>query len=146
MSDGTLSVRRRQPKPSEAAASSSQPFSVDSLRSGAFETFLGTDFAMIGKGQVKGKERFKPLGDIDEFKHETRRKKKLRDYDKFLKGFRYSAALDAVTRKVRCVPARTFRVISLNITIIANPTFDIFLCDTRAYLSRRFENSSSRER
>ena len=48
----------------------------------------------------KGKGKAKPIGDFDELKVESRRKKRLRDYDRFLKNFKYSAALDAVLRKV----------------------------------------------
>lgn len=101
MSDGTLSVRRRQPKASQTDASS-DPFSLASLRAGTFESFLGGSLPAIGTGTIKrkGKERAKPIGDVDEFTVESRRKKKLREYDKLLKTFKYSAALDAVLRKV----------------------------------------------
>ena len=99
MSDGTLSVRRRQPKASEPAAQ--DLFSVASLRSGAFESFLGGALPTLGQGRVKEKKKSKPVGDVDELKVESQRKKRLRDYDKLLKNFKYSAALDAVLRKVR---------------------------------------------
>lgn len=100
MTDGTLSVRRRQPKASESA---NEPFSVASLRAGSFETFLGGAVPAIGEGRFrdKGKAKAKPVGDVDEFKVESRRKKKLREYDRLLKNFKYSAALDSVLRKVR---------------------------------------------
>lgn len=97
MSDGTLSVRRRQPKASEAA----DGLPVSALRSGTFETFLGATLPGIGQGTVRGKRNKKPLGDSNEFRVESRRVKRLKDYDRLLKGFKYSAALDAVLRKVR---------------------------------------------
>lgn len=100
MSDGTLSVRRRQPKASESAAG---PLSRGILRSGTFESFLGSgSLTGIGTGRFreKGKEKAKPIGDVDEFKVEARRKRKLRTYDKLLKNFKYSAALDSVLMKV----------------------------------------------
>lgn len=101
MSDGTLSVRRRQAKASE---SSSDPFSLSSLRSGTFESFLssGSPFPALGSGRVreKGKAKAKPVGDVDEFKVEARRKRKLRAYDRLLKNFKYAAALDSVLMKV----------------------------------------------
>ena len=99
MSDGTLSVRRRQPKPSDP---SSDPFSVESLRTGAFETFLGGSplGLTLGQGIIKGKAKAKPIGDVDEFKVESRRKRKLRAYDRLLKNFKYGAALDSVLMKV----------------------------------------------
>ena len=100
MSDGTLSVRRRRPKASENA---SDPLSIDVLRSGTFESFLGGgSLASIGTGRFreKGKGKAKPVGDVDELKIEARRKRKLRTYDKLLKNFKYSAALDSVLMKV----------------------------------------------
>jgi U3 small nucleolar RNA-associated protein 15 len=39
-------------------------------------------------------------GDLDEFRVEGRRSKRLKEYDQLLKGFKYSAALDSVLRKV----------------------------------------------
>lgn len=98
MSDGTLSVRRRQPKESE---STSNPLLVSSLRSGTYETFLGGGtLSSIGEGRFREKKKAKPVGDIDEIKVEARRKKRLRNYDRLLKNFKYSAALDAVLQKV----------------------------------------------
>lgn len=99
MSDGTLSVRRRQPKVSEASAQNF-PFSAAALRTGAFESFLGTTLPSIGQGHVRQKGKSKPLGDADELRVESKRKKRLKEYDKLLKGFKYSAALDSVLRKV----------------------------------------------
>ncbi|KAH8118572.1 WD40 repeat-like protein [Phellopilus nigrolimitatus] len=109
MSDGTLSVRRRQPKASE---SSSEPFSLASLRSGTFESFLDSTLPSIGQGRFreKGKAKAKPVGDFDEFKVEARRKRKLREYDRLLKNFKYSAALDSVLRK-QVPPTTAFSLI-----------------------------------
>lgn len=98
MSDGTLSVRRRQPKASEPA--SNDFFSPTVLRSGAFESFLG-GMSTLGQGKGREKGKAKPIGDQDEFRVERRRKKRLHEYDRLLKGFKYSAALDSVLRKVR---------------------------------------------
>lgn len=98
MSDGTLSVRRRQPKSSENAASE---FSASALRSGTFESFLGNTLPALGQGTLRSKVKSKPLGDVDEFRVESRRTKRLKEYDRLLKGFKYSAALDSVLRKVR---------------------------------------------
>jgi len=58
----------------------------------------------IGQGHVKQKGKSKPIGDVDEFRIEARRKKKLREYDKLLKSFKYSTALDSILRKVKAVP------------------------------------------
>ena len=93
MSDGTLSIRRRQEKGNQALTSTSHQ--------GVFDSFLGAKLPAVGEGAVHGKMLSKPLGDIDELRVENRRTKRLKDYDRFLKNFKYSAALDSVLRKVR---------------------------------------------
>lgn len=98
MTDGTLSVRRRQAKASESAAN--DLFSPAVLRTGAYESFLGS-LGSIGQGHVKSKQKSKPVGDVDEFRVESKRKKRLKEYDRLLKSFNYSDALDSVLRKVR---------------------------------------------
>ena len=70
------------------------------MKAGTFGSFLGV-LPNIGQGHVKQKGKSKPIGDVDEFRIEARRKKKLREYDKLLKSFKYSAALDSILRKVR---------------------------------------------
>lgn len=96
MSDGTLSVRRRQIKASEGT---SDLLGDAILRSGAFESFLGS-LPALGQGRVKSKQKSRPMGDVDELRVETKRKRRLREYDRLLKNFKYSAALDSVLRKV----------------------------------------------
>lgn len=98
MSDGTLSIRRRQAKPSDAAAGEFE-IPLAALKAGTFDSFLGM-LPNIGQGHVRQKGKSKPIGDVDELRIEARRKKKLRDYDKLLKSFKYSAALDSILRKV----------------------------------------------
>lgn len=56
----------------------------------------------IGERNLQRTTRSKPIGDVNEIKVEGRRKKKLREYDRLLKNFKYGAALDSVLRKV-CV-------------------------------------------
>lgn len=77
------------------------PFSSASLKSGTFESFLGGTLPAIGQGKVKGKGKAKAVGDVDELRVESRRTKRLKEFDRLLKGFKYSAALDSVLRKVR---------------------------------------------
>ncbi|KAF9075755.1 WD40 repeat-like protein [Rhodocollybia butyracea] len=108
MSDGTLSVRRRNPKASEAQSDAS--LAAAALRSGAYESFLGGSLPTIGHGTIKEKGRAKPLGDANEFRIESRRAKRLKGYDKLLKSFKYSAALDSVLRK-HVPPTTTFALI-----------------------------------
>lgn len=106
MSDGTLSVRRRQLKPSQASADAAM---TDTLKSGAFETFLGS--GTIGQGRsTKSKQKSTVTGEVAEFKVEARRKKRLKQFDKLMKGFKYSAALDSVLRK-KIPPTTTFSLI-----------------------------------
>lgn len=102
MSDGTLSLRRRDPKASELASSNLQN---TALKSGAYEYFA--DFENIfGTGHVKDKSAAtrgreeRVIGAVDEFRVESVKRKKLRPYDKFLKEFKYGAALDAVMENV----------------------------------------------
>jgi U3 small nucleolar RNA-associated protein 15 len=86
---------------SEAAASG-LPFSSAALRSGTFESFLGNTLPAIGQGHVRDKGKGKGIsgGDVDELRVESRRTKRLKEFDRLLKGFKYSAALDSVLLKV----------------------------------------------
>jgi U3 small nucleolar RNA-associated protein 15 len=104
MSDGTLSVRRRQPKASETMIG--DPLS---LRSGASEFFLGGSVPRIGRVREKGRAKSTHLVDFEEFRVESRRTNRLKDYDKLLKTFKYSAALDSVLRKVSACIMRLTR-------------------------------------
>ncbi|TCD69675.1 hypothetical protein EIP91_006692 [Steccherinum ochraceum] len=107
MSDGTLSVRRRQQKASETKAS--DLLGITASRTGAYESFLGA-LPTIGQGQVKSKGKAKAVGDANEFRVESKRKKRLKEYDRLLKSFQYSAALDSVLRQ-NVPPTTTFSLI-----------------------------------
>ncbi|KAH9938157.1 WD40 repeat-like protein [Fomitopsis serialis] len=107
MADGTLSIRRRQPKATESAAYEQ---SLAAARAGAYDSLLTGVLPNIGQGRVKQKTKSKPVGDMDEIKVESRRKKRLRQYDKFLKSFKYSAALDSVL-KSQVPPTTAFSLI-----------------------------------
>lgn len=109
MTDGTLSLRRRDPKAAELAA---QEAKKSILSTGAYEYFADVE-SVFGTGHVKslqqdgqnqGQQRqgATTMATVDEFRVENVRRKKLKDYDKFLKTFKYGAALDAVMVKVRC--------------------------------------------
>ena len=102
MSDGTLSIRRRDSKASEKDDMESV-IPSEALRSGAYESFLGGSLTAVGEGHtrrdIKGKS--KVIGNVDEFRVESRRKRRLREYDRLLKSFKYGAALDSVLRKAR---------------------------------------------
>jgi len=62
------------------------------------------------QGKGKGKQP-STAGILDEFRVEQRRQKRLREYDRLLKTFKYAAALDAVLRK-NVPPTTTFSLIS----------------------------------
>ena len=98
MTDGTLSVRRRDPKASEAAA---QDAKQSAIAGGSYEYFAEME-TVFGTGHVKAKGKDLPLvvGPADEFRVETRRTARLKEFDRFLKAFKYSAALDAGVKKV----------------------------------------------
>lgn len=100
MSDGTLSIRRRDPKASQTDATDSL-IPSEALRSGTYESFLGGALSAIGEGRTRRdtKGKSKTLGAVDEFRVESRRKRRLRDYDRLLKSFKYGPALDSVLRK-----------------------------------------------
>ncbi|KAH9977795.1 WD40-repeat-containing domain protein [Lactifluus volemus] len=118
MSDGTLSVRRRQPKASEMEAANG-PLSAASLRAVTLDSFLGGVLPNIGQPRVRDRTKKKPVGDVDEFKVESKRRRRLKEYDRFLKGFKYSAALDSALRRTwfdhsgfqQVPPATTFALI-----------------------------------
>ncbi|TRM67787.1 WD40-repeat-containing domain protein [Schizophyllum amplum] len=104
MADGTLSVRRRQPRRKDAAEED-----AGLLTGTAYEAFLGGS-ATIGQGAIRAKGKAKAAGETGEFRVESRRRRRLRDYDRLLKAFKYSAALDAVLKK-NVPPSTTFAVI-----------------------------------
>ena len=86
MSDGTLSVRRRQPKGAEVQ-----------------EQVNPTDIYVGISGDLNPVARRslpKATSDAGELRMVTQSVKKLKVYDKFLKAFKYSAALDSVLKKV----------------------------------------------
>jgi len=98
MTDGTLAVRRRDPKQSESQAIETKQ---RALSSGAYEYFAEME-SIFGKGHIKkkGKDLPEVVGAVDEIKIESRRKDKLKVFDKHLKSFKYSAALDSGIQKV----------------------------------------------
>ncbi|WVN89670.1 uncharacterized protein L203_104900 [Cryptococcus depauperatus CBS 7841] len=108
LSDGTLSVRRRVPKVSEITSEAAQNTAITNGTYGYFadmEAIFGTGYI-----KAKGKDKGPAVGPADEFRVETRRKKRLRDFDKYLKTFKYSAALDAgLNKNVR--PTTAFALI-----------------------------------
>ncbi|KAF8165304.1 WD40-repeat-containing domain protein [Crassisporium funariophilum] len=99
MSDGTLSIRRRQPKPSEIKADQGRLDALD----------ISADIK-LGHGSLKPSAARQPLADAVELRFESQTSKKLKEYDRFLKNFKYSAALDSVLKK-NVPPTTTFSLI-----------------------------------
>ncbi|KAI0307174.1 WD40-repeat-containing domain protein [Multifurca ochricompacta] len=81
-----------------------------SLRAATLESFLGGALSGTGQSHVRSYAKDKPVGDVDEFKVENKRRRRLKEYDRLLKGFKYSAALDSALQK-KVPPATTFALI-----------------------------------
>lgn len=101
MTDGTLAVRRRDPKTSETTALEAKQ---SALASGSYEYFAEME-TIFGTGHIKKKGKDLPavVGAVDEVKIESRRREKLKAFDRYLKAFKYSAALDSGIGKVSTV-------------------------------------------
>lgn len=98
MTDGTLSIRRRNPKATESRSLEDEK---EALRAGSFEFFATGMLGNLGEGHVKPKLRNKtPQGAPGELKIVPQKKKRLKEHDRLLKSFKYRAALDSVLRKV----------------------------------------------
>ncbi|KAG8909249.1 hypothetical protein FRC00_010451, partial [Tulasnella sp. 408] len=90
MSDGTLSVRRRNTSEEEAQAAAARK---EVARTGDFESML----EKIGEPEyLSQRPATKPKGDPDEAKLAKEHRQKLTEYDQLLKQFKYGEALDAV--------------------------------------------------
>jgi len=96
MSDGTLSVRRRQPKATKAQG--------EQLNSSDVYADIPGDLRSIPRRLPKA------MRDAGELQMITQPVKKLKEYDKLLKAFKYSSALDTVLKK-NVPPATTFSLI-----------------------------------
>lgn len=90
MSDGTLSIRRRDPKASEIAQKEQDHPNVTAILSDI----------NVGYVVTPQTSSHKALADKGERRLESQTSKKLKEYDKLLKNFKYSAALDSVLKKV----------------------------------------------
>lgn len=100
MADGTLCIRKRDVKASELERREAERAAMNA---GAYEYFMQGAAAHQQQGVNKVKAG-------DDIRVESLRKKKLQDYDKYLKAFRYSDALDAALRK-GVAPSVTFGLI-----------------------------------
>lgn len=130
MTDGTLSVRRRDPKATEVSAEEAKQTAISA---GSYEYFADME-NIFGKGYVKakGKDKAPVVGPADEFKVEGRRKEKLRDFEKFLKAFKYTAALDAGLQKVSKAARSLLRFHTADLNLLGRSTFGHFRSDTGA--------------
>ncbi|KAF9485314.1 WD40 repeat-like protein [Pholiota conissans] len=89
MSDGTLSIRRRDPKASDFTQNDEGHPSVTSLLSNI----------NVGHGISSQTSSQNIVADKGERRLESQNSKIFKEYDKFLKTFRYSDALDSVLKK-----------------------------------------------
>lgn len=127
MSDGTLSVRRRQPKANEV-----QEEKVN---------FSDIYVEIPGDPKPAGRRLPQATRDAGEVRMVSQSVKKLKEYDKFLKAFKYSAALDAVLKKVEIL----FMIAGFLLTFILERTASHnFLLNTRTHTSGWTENCLGR--
>lgn len=130
MSDGTLSIRRRQAKGKETEVSP-----LDSL-----------NLIHVGEGAVSKQRGGKAIGDVGEIRvSENKKQKKLKAYDRFLKGFKYSAALDSVLGTVRAINHCQGPPL-LNTTTVERTAGRHICSHQRAHSPRWPENRAFRER
>ena len=87
MSDGTLSIRRRQPKATESQG--------EQINFSEIYADIPGELKPIARRSLP-----KATRDAGELRMVTQPVKKLKEYDKLLKAFKYSAALDIVLKKV----------------------------------------------
>jgi len=119
MSDGTLSVRRRDTKASDDPRETRSRFDVPTTLSD-----INT-----GYGRMPQNTPFKISADAGEQRLQVQTSTKLKEHDKLLKNFKYSAALDSVLKKVGSlmfVPA--FKVVK---SIVECATLHNFFLDKR---------------
>ncbi|CAO1613399.1 unnamed protein product [Parajaminaea phylloscopi] len=105
MADGTLCVRKRELKKSEEEARNLQRTALQGGAGGGVGPGLDAFLPFAGVGDGDGSHRRADaeakraaLARHDDVRAETVRARRLKPYDRLLKGFRYSEALDAVLR------------------------------------------------
>jgi hypothetical protein len=131
MSDGTLSVRRRQPKATETEG----------------EQVNSSDIYADIPGDLKPATRRslpKTTRGAGELRMVTQPVKKLKEYDKLLKAFKYSAALDTVLKKVSIFSLIADFFLTSFISIPECTAGHDFLPNTRTYTSRWAKNCLGR--
>ncbi|CDZ98815.1 Conserved WD40 repeat-containing protein [Phaffia rhodozyma] len=116
LSDSTLSIRQRAP-PKNAPSSSAFPADDTPLNPSTYTSFLsaGADLGQLIQtaetGRVKDKGKQKSAGEVGEIRvSDQKRNGRMRVYDRFLKEFRYGAALDAALKR-DLPPTTSFTVI-----------------------------------
>ena len=147
MTDGTLAVRRRDAKAAEESAAAAKE---KALQSGAYEFFTDME-AVFGTGHVKQKGKDAPpvIGPSDEFKVESRRRAKLKEFDRHLKGFKYASALDAGLKPVRLctcgtaargAPSDSSTTSPVELTVADHTAVRVVCAHSRAHLSGRAQD------
>lgn len=97
MADGTLCIRKRDLRQAEIERREQDRAA---LAAGSYEHFMEAGTTLRGQ-TAKGRQQ--GVAAADELRVEAARRRKLKDYDRLLKSFRYRDALDAALRKV-CIP------------------------------------------
>lgn len=129
MSDGTLSVRRRQPKGAEVQ---------EQVDFSDIYVDIPGDLSPVARRSLP-----KATRDAGELRMVTQPVKKLKEYDKLLKAFKYSAALDTVLKKVLVLSTIAVLFLISFISVLERTASHDFLSNTRAHTSRWIENCLS---
>ncbi|CAO1627351.1 unnamed protein product [Sympodiomycopsis kandeliae] len=95
MADGTLCVRKRQVSKTEEE---SRAIERNTITGGGMEAFLNAQENVPSAALTNSTSQRDRLLKNDDIRAETVRSKKLKPYDKLMKAFKYSEALDAVLR------------------------------------------------
>lgn len=93
MADGTLCIRKREVTKTEEEA---RAVERNAITGGGMDAFLNAGSTTTATAQAS--ERQSALLAKDDIRAETVRARRLKPYDKLMKAFRYSEALDAVLR------------------------------------------------
>lgn len=126
MSDGTLSVRRRQLKGAEVQ---------EQVNSSDIYVDIPGDLNPVARRSLP-----KATPDAGELRMVTQPVKKLKEYDKLLKAFKYSAALDSVLKKVLILSTIAGLFLISLISVLERTAGHNFLPNTRTHTSRWVED------
>ena len=131
MSDGTLSVRRRQPKGADVYQGQ--------VNSSDIYVDIPGDLNPVARRSLP-----KATRDAGELQMVAQPVKKLKEYDRLLKAFKYSAALDTVLKKVLILSTIAGIFLISSISVLERTAGHNLLTNTRTHTSRWTEDCLGR--